>query len=138
MPEKYFAINRLSEETLQQFPAGSSLGKQIRQQEAAQLISAMKSAEFTVEQSEQRNRQIQNRLHRMTEEHRLNMDYLIRFGIKADQRQQLLAILEQVEQQGNFTLQQAIDHANEMARAQIQQSPAVNQIPNGLSGLGDV
>lgn len=73
----------------------------------------------------------------MTEEHRLNMDYLIRFGIKADQRQQLLAILEQVEQQGNLTLQQSIDHANEMARVQIQGSPAMSQIPNGLSGFGE-
>ncbi len=121
-----------SDELLKQYPAGHHLGKAIRQSDAIKLQQAMEQIEGEVNRRETLAKQCTDRIDRMTETHRLNMDYLISFGIWAEHREQLTQILQEVEQHGGLSLEQATALANARAQQHQQTKRNLHQSSNGL------
>ena len=127
-----------SDDQLNQYPIDHHLGKAIRQSDAIKLQQAMEKVEGEVKRREALAEQCSNRIDRITEIHRLNMDYLISFGIWAEDREQLTQILKEVEQHGGLSLEQATALANARAQHERQTIENASQISNGLSFGGSL
>lgn len=82
-------------------------------------------AEIQVEQ--QRIAEIDNRLQQMIAEQDLNMQFLIEFGVRADQRVAFQRLLHEVSQHGGLSLQEAANliHARDQGNGEEASSESV-------------
>ncbi len=112
------------EEILKQHPSSLSLGKAIRKSDATKMLRDMESVESNVAAREQQAHECENRIERMLELHRLNMDYLISYGIHAEKRSELFAVLQEVSEHGGLAINESIDLAN--ARAERAKTSITN------------
>ena len=116
---------------LDAYSPDTEIGKRLRQRDAAQMLERIRQMESETRQREQVARDCVDRIQQMNEAHRLNMDYLLQFGVWATHRQQLLQILETAEQHGQMTLREAVELANAKVHTQ-QQLNGLDQSSNGL------
>lgn len=97
------------------YGAETSLGRTLRKGDAKLLLQRMQEAEAAVEALEDLNRQISDRIARISAEHELNMQYLMQFGVSADERAVFQQLLAKISQHGGLTL----DEAAVLSRAQL-------------------
>lgn len=95
-----------------EYPATSEIGRHVRRADAQLQLKAMADAEQGVQQQEELNRQIADRLARMRAEHELAMQYLVQFGVTANERETFRSILEEIAQHGGLDLRQAANLAH--------------------------
>ena len=119
---------------LEKYPAHSDIGKLARQHDAKAMIAAIEKTEQEVEQRERANAQIENRIDRMVVEHQLNMDYLFTFGVRCENREELMRVLQEASHHGGISLQQAAALANARAVHIQNMTPDQTHNVNGLSG----
>ncbi len=106
-----------SKEYLANNPASTAVGKVLRQAEARKLLAKMDELEREVHSREHFNSLIVDRIERISQQHRLNMDYLVSFGVRAEHRSHLKQLLSEVQDHGVLSVQESIDLANGRARA---------------------
>ncbi len=107
-----------------QHPAHSELGIALRRGDARLRLKEILQAESAVQQQEIINEQITDNIARMQAEHELNMQYLIQFGVRADERLQFQQLLEQVAEHGGLSLREAANLTHVIA----QQNGAVDSV----------
>ncbi len=90
-----------------QYAAHSEIGIALRQGDARLRLKEILRAESVVKQAEEFNEQITDNIARINAEHQLNMQYLIQFGVRADERIQFHHLLEQVSDHGGLSLREA-------------------------------
>ncbi len=100
-----------------QCAARSKIGIALRQGDARLRLKEILQAESVVKQAEEFNNQITDNIQRMQAEHELNMQYLIQFGVRADERLQFHHLLEQVSDHGGLSLREAANLAHAMAHS---------------------
>lgn len=110
----------------EQHPPESKFGIAIRRGDARLRLQEMLKAEESVKNQERINTRITDHLSHMQAEHQLNMQYLMQFGVRADERMQFQEILEQVSEHGALSLREAA----KLAHLTIQ--------ANGSDESGDV
>ena len=87
------------------------MGRLLRSSNAKRLIQAMQRQEANISQRQQEIEGVEDRLQRINEQHRLDMQYLMNFGVVASHRQEFQRILEEVIVNGGMRLQAAADLA---------------------------
>jgi len=100
-----------------QHSAHSEFGINIRRGDARLRLKEILQAESTVKQAEEFNAQITDNIARMSAEHELNMQYLIQYGVRADERAAFQQLLEQVSQHGGLSLREAANLTHAMAQS---------------------
>ena len=100
-----------------QYAAHSEIGIALRQGDARLRLKEILQAESVVKQAEEFNEQITDNIQRMQAEHELNMQYLIQFGVRADERVQFQHLLEQVSDHGGLSLREAANLAHAMTQS---------------------
>lgn len=96
------------------YSAYTAVGRTLRKGEAKLQQRRMEEAEAETCQKEQRQRDITDRIARLTAEQELNIQYLIAFGVRASERQAFQRILRDTAEHGGLTLREAA----RLARAQ--------------------
>ncbi|WP_232093023.1 hypothetical protein, partial [Gimesia panareensis] len=117
----------------EQHPASSVIGIAIRRGDAQLRLQELWQAEAAVKQQETLNAQITNNIARQQAEHQLNMQYLIQFGVRADERSQFQHLLEQITEHGGLSLREAAN----LTHVAIQRNGSVDSSASSLvtSGL---
>ena len=110
-----------------QYAAHSEIGIALRQGDARLRLKEILQAESVVKQAEEFNEQITDNIQRMQAEHELNMQYLIQFGVRADERVQFQHLLEQVSNHGGLSLREAANLTH-----------AISHSSNGSDNLSDL
>ena len=110
-----------------QYAAHSEIGIALRQGDARLRLKEILQAESVVKQAEEFNEQITDNIQRMQAEHELNMQYLIQFGVRADERVQFQHLLEQVSNHGGLSLREAANLTH-----------AISQSSNGSDNSSDL
>jgi hypothetical protein len=87
------------------------MGRLLRSSNAKRLLQAMQHQEAIIAQRQQEVEAIEDRIQRINEQHRLEMQYLMAFGVIASHRQEFQRILEEVIVNGGMRLQAAADLA---------------------------
>ena len=87
------------------------MGRLLRSSNAKRLLQAMQQQEAIIAQRQQEIEGVKDRLQRINEQHRLDMQYLMNFGVIASHRQEFQRILEEVIGNGGMRLQAAADLA---------------------------
>ena len=87
------------------------MGRSLRSSNAKRLLQAMQQSEADITQQQQKIEAAADRLQRINERHRLEMQYLMDFGVIASHRQEFKRILEEVISNGGMRLQAAADLA---------------------------
>jgi len=109
---------------LARYGAETSLGCNLRKGDAKLLLKRMQEAEAAVEALEDLNRKVSDRIARISAEHELNMQYLLQFGVSADERIVFQKLLAEISRHGGLTL----DEAASLSRAQLlAEMPRTNQ-----------
>ncbi|MBW3600758.1 MAG: hypothetical protein KY475_26270 [Planctomycetes bacterium] len=103
-------------EWLAEQPPSSEVGVAVRQGDARLRLQEMEAAETSVAAEEAAVAGIADRLQRIEAEHRLDMEYLLRFGVRASEREGFRRILDEVAAHGRLSLKKAAN----LARAQSQ------------------
>lgn len=85
----------------------TKIGRSIRRKDAELRLTEMESAEEAVQRLEFSAEQIRHRISRMNAQHRISMDYLMRFGVPATCRDHFRDILAKVRVHGALTLKEA-------------------------------
>ncbi len=107
-----------------QHAAHSEIGIALRQGDARLRLKEILQAESVVRQAEEFNAQITDNITRINAEHQLNMQYLIQFGVRVDERLQFQQLLEQVANHGGLSLREAANLTH-----------AITQTSNGSGNL---
>jgi len=89
----------------------TEFGRLLRKAEAQTRLKEMEAAEANIVAEESRNREVDDRLAQMEAMHHLNMQYLLEFGVAAEERHALRTILQQVADRGNLTIHEAANQA---------------------------
>ncbi|MCA9097740.1 MAG: hypothetical protein KDA36_05120 [Planctomycetaceae bacterium] len=92
-----------------EFPADSKIGRLVRQGDARWRLKEMLEAEEETLRQEQENSLISDRIARERAVHQLDVQYLIRFGVTATDREAFQRILAEVGQTGALSLREAAD-----------------------------
>ena len=87
------------------------MGRLLRSSNAKRLLQAMQQQEAMIAHRQQGIEAVEDRLQRINEQHRLEMQYLMDFGVIASHRQEFQRILEEVIVNGGLRLQAAADLA---------------------------
>ncbi len=87
------------------------MGRLLRSSNAKRLLQAMQQQEEMIAQRQQEVEAVEDRLQRINEQHRLEMQYLMDFGVIASHRQEFQRILEEIIVNGGMRLQAAADLA---------------------------
>ena len=123
-------LDSYAKNLFEKHPADSEFGKIIRRGDARLRLQEILKAESTVKQQEELNQQISDGIERIQADHQLNMQYLIQFGVRADERLQFQQILEQVAEDGNLSLRQIANLTHVVA-----QENGSGDSSSALSGL---
>ncbi|QDU10901.1 hypothetical protein [Gimesia aquarii] len=100
----------------EQHSAHSGCGIALRRGDARLRLNEILQAELAVKQQEMINEQITDNIARQQAEHELNMQYLMQFGVRADERQQFQQLLEQVAKQGHLSLREIANRTHVLAQ----------------------
>ena len=100
----------------EQHSAHSECGIALRRGDARLRLQEILQAESAVQQQEVINEQITDNIARIQAEHELNMQYLIQFGVRADERWQFQQLLEQVSNHGGLSLREAANLTHAMTQ----------------------
>ncbi|QDT91457.1 hypothetical protein [Gimesia algae] len=100
----------------EQHSAHSACGIALRRGDAKLRLQEISQAESAVQQQETINEQITDHIARQQAEHALNMQYLIQFGVRADERWQFQQLLEQVSNHGGLSLCEAANLTHAMTQ----------------------
>ena len=103
------------------------LGRELRRSNAKRLLQAMEQDEANIAQRLLEVAAIENRLQQVQENNRLEMQYLMDFGVVASHRDEFRRILEEVIVNGGMRLNAAADLA-------YARSTPINQSVNGEGG----
>ncbi len=118
-------LDSYAKKLFDQHTSDSEFGIILRRGDARLRLKEILQAESTVKQQEELNQQINDNIARQQVEHQLNMQYLIQFGVRADERQQFQQLLEQTAETGN------------LSRRQIANLTHVISQSNGSDNLSD-
>lgn len=77
----------------------------------------MEEAEASTTAQEAAVAEITDRLQRTEAEHRLNMEHLLRFGVRANERKELRRVLDEVAAHGGLSLNEAANFARAQSQA---------------------
>ena len=110
-------LDSYAKKLFEQYAAHSEIGIALRQGDARLRLKEIIQAESVVKQAEEFNEQITDNIERMQAEHELNMQYLIQFGVRADERVQFQHLLEQVSNHGGLSLREAANLAHAMTQS---------------------
>ena len=99
-------LDSYSKTLFDQYAAYSEMGITIRRGNARLRLQEILRAESAVKQQEEANVRIADNITRINAEHKLNMQYLIQFGVRADERMQFQQLLEQVAKHGGLSLRE--------------------------------
>lgn len=100
----------------EQHSAHSECGIALRRGDARLRLREILQSESAVKQQEILNARITDHIARQQAEHALNMQYLIQFGVRADERQQFQQLLEQVAEQGYLSLREIANRTHVLAQ----------------------
>lgn len=100
----------------EQYPASSEIGIAIRRGDARLRLHEIRQVESAVREQEVLNAQITDNIARIQAEHELNMQYLIQFGIRADERLQFEQLLKQITEHGGLSLREAANLTHVIAQ----------------------
>jgi len=117
-------LDSYAKKIFDQYAAHTEIGIALRQGDARLRLKEILQAESVVKQAEEFNEQITDNIQRINAEHQLNMQYLIQFGVRADERLQFQHLLEQVSNHGGLSLREAANLVH-----------AMNQSSNGSDNL---
>lgn len=92
-----------------EYPADSKIGRLVRQGDARWRLKEMLEAEEEIQRQELENSRISDRIARERAEHQLDVQYLVRFGVTAADREAFQRVLAEVGQTGAFSLREAAD-----------------------------
>ena len=109
-------LDSYAKKLFEQHPAHTEIGLAIRRGDAKLRLQEITQAESAVKQQEKMNANITDNISRIQAEHELNMQYLIQFGIRADQRRQFQQLLEQVAEHGGLSLREAANLSHAFAQ----------------------
>ena len=107
--DKNNPLDSYAKKLFDQHAAHSEFGIAIRRGDARLRLQEILQAESVVKQAEEFNEQITDNIARINAEHQLNMQYLIQFGVRADERMQFQQLLEQVSDHGGLSLREAVN-----------------------------
>ena len=124
--DKSNPLDSYAKNLFEQYAAHSEIGIALRRGDARLRLQEILQAESVVKQAEEFNEQITDNITRINAEHQLNMQYLIQFGVRADERLQFQQLLEQVSNHGGLSLREAANLAH-----------AMDQSSNGLGNLSE-
>ncbi len=99
-------LDSYAKKLFEQHDADSEMGIALRRGDARLRLQEILRVESAVQQQEIINEQITDNITRIQAEHELNMQYLIQFGVRADERTQFQQLLEQVSDHGGLSLRQ--------------------------------
>ena len=117
----------------EQYAAHSECGIAIRCGDARLRLQEILQVESAVKQQEAINAQITDKLVRQQAEHELNMQYLIQFGVRADERTQFRELLEQAAEHGGLSLREAANLTHAMSQRNGSEDPSTSMLV--LSGF---
>ncbi|QDU52981.1 hypothetical protein [Gimesia panareensis] len=100
----------------EQHPASSETGIAIRRGDAWLRLQEIRQSEAAVKHQEAINTHISDNIAREQAEHQLNMQYLIQFGVRADERLQFQQLLEQIAEHGGLSLREAANLTHVIAQ----------------------
>ena len=126
-------LDSYAKELFDQHPADSEFGIILRRGDARMRLKEILQAESTIKQQEELNKKIADNIVRQQVEHQLNMQYLIQFGVRADERQQFQQLLEQTAESGNLSLRQIANLTHV-----ISQSNGSNNLSSSTTVLSGV
>lgn len=101
---------------LERYGADTIPGNMARRAESDRLLKLMNQSESEIFARERQNHTITDRIDRMNSVHRLEMDYLVSFGVRAEHRDELRSILNENRSLGGLTPHQAVALVNERKR----------------------
>ena len=112
---------------LAEYSAFTGVGRALRKGEAARELKRLHDAATDIEADLDRVKQIKNRIARNTELNRVEMAYVVEFGISPHDRVAFQLVLEEVVGHGGLTLHEAaaLAHARNMANLHKVNGPAV-------------
>ncbi len=115
--------------------AETACGRAIRQADAVSRLEELAAAEAVFAEQERLTAEILDRLARMHAEHQLNMQYLIEFGVSADERFAFQVLLQEIALHGGLTLQEAANlvHARKIADDQSGNAPAAGGLSSSVA-----
>ena len=96
----------------------SDFGITIRKGDARLRLQEMRRVEEATSRQEQLDAEIADNITRMNAEHALNMQYLIEFGVRADERYEFQRILCETAEHGGMSLREAAN----LAHARVQRN----------------
>ncbi|MCB0360811.1 MAG: hypothetical protein KDD44_14280 [Bdellovibrionales bacterium] len=120
--EDRYHLTGISNEMLARYGVYDPLGQKLRAAEADRLLQCMDQCEVEVAARERESEQITDRINRMNTVHRLQMDYLISFGVRAEHRDALRQVLHETKEHCRLSLKEAIQLANGRTRFPDQSS----------------
>ncbi|MCA9068801.1 MAG: hypothetical protein KDA84_07760, partial [Planctomycetaceae bacterium] len=91
------------------YPVTSEFGRSLRRADAKKRLQEMTAVEEEIRNREAQHAEIADRIARFIADHELQMQYLIHFGVRAEEREMFRHILEDVANHGGLTLRQAAD-----------------------------
>ncbi|QDT38398.1 hypothetical protein [Stratiformator vulcanicus] len=113
---------------LENYGVDTTTGRLLRQGDAKLMLKRMAEAEETIAEQERINREVTDRIELSVAEKRLELQYLIEFGVRASERQAFQVLLSEVAEHGGLTLREAAG----LAHARMT---AINQSSNGIDEL---
>jgi len=105
------------------YSSTSQMGVLLRMADARMRLKEMMAVESAVAEYEQLLSKLPNRLERIQAQHRLNMQYLVEFGVRADQRQMFRTVMAEVSKRGEKTLFEAAELIRAKCSATLRSTP---------------
>lgn len=131
MPPNPFASH--AEHLIEQYPRDADVERIVRRGDARLRLQELTAAETSFAEQERNISAIADPLQRRQAGHQLNMDCLVRFGCRADEREIYRDVLAGVARQGDLTLFQAATMTSMIFRQRNQMRERLDQ-RSGQSG----
>tara|TARA_R110002111_G_scaffold164386_3_gene230572 strand:- start:25424 stop:25846 length:423 start_codon:yes stop_codon:yes gene_type:complete len=112
----YNPLDSYAPNLFEQYQASSEIGIAIRRGDARLRLQEIRQSETAVKHQEALDAQISDHIAREQAEHQLNMQYLIQFGVRADERLQFQQLLEQIAEHGGLSLREAANLTHVIAQ----------------------
>ena len=106
----------INPEFLERYGPETTPGNLARRAESDRLIRLLDESESEIQHRELQIDKITDKIDRMNAAHRLEMDYLVSFGVRAEHRDGLRSVLSQNSALGGLTPRQAVALANSRKR----------------------
>ena len=105
-------MNGTSDKILEQFGAKTKTGRELRKHDARRKLEEIDLHEREVNNREQTIETSKNRIDALMNQHRLDAEYIISFGVPVDLRNEYRMLLSDIVTQGHLSLKQAQHQIN--------------------------